>query len=193
MLFAVGWWLLTRGGKAGAIVLIVGFVLFVVLNAPFVIPTLGVPASFADFIIGVTSIALGIVGLIAAIAVLRRRDREPSAAPRTTGRVLAAVVVLSIVIGVVARITYDEPARAADDVSLTAADVEFSTDSLEADAGEVSVYVTNKDGTLHTFTIDDLAILGGTSARVTFEAEPGTYRFYCVPHEADMNGKLTVR
>lgn len=57
--------------------------------------------------------------------------------------------------------------------------------------------MTNKDGTLHTFTIDeldvDLASPGGTSARVTFEAEPGTYRFYCVPHEADMNGKLTVR
>ncbi len=197
VLFVVGWWLLGRGGKAGPIVLIIGFVAFVVLSAPFIIPSLTVPAAAGDFITGWASIVLGIVGLIAAIAALRGGDATPSAAPRTTGRVLAAILILSVVVGVVARVTYDEPARAAEDISLTAADFEFSSESLEADGGEVSVYVTNEDQTIHTFTIDDLdvdlVIPGGTSARVTFDAEPGTYEFYCVPHEEDMEGELTVQ
>ena len=197
VLLLVGLFLLPRGGKAGPIVFIVTFVLFLVLNAPFVIPTLFVPASTVDFIIGVLSILLGIVGLIAAIAVLRGRDAAPSSAPRKVGLVMAVVFVLSIVVGVGARATYDEPSRESGDVELTASGNEFSTETLEADAGEVSVFVTNEDGTFHTFTIDeldvDLAIPGGTSARVTFDAEPGTYEFYCVPHQPDMDGELTIQ
>ena len=197
VLLLVGLFLLPRGGKAGPIVFIVTFVLFLVLNAPFVIPTLFVPASTVDFIIGVVSILLGIVGLIAAIAVLRGRDAAPSSAPRKVGLVMAVVFVLSIVVGVGARATYEEPTRGSDDIELTTADTEFSPDSLEAGAGEVTVFVTNEDGTLHTFTIDDLdvdlAIPAGTSARVTFDAEPGTYEFYCVPHQPDMDGELTIQ
>ena len=58
------------------------------------------------------------------------------------------------------------------------------------------MHVTNLDGTRHTFTIDelgvDLSVPPNSEGRVTFTAEPGTYRFYCRPHEVDMEGSLVV-
>ncbi len=197
VLLLVGLFLLSRGGKAGPIVLIVTFVLFVVANAPFVLPTLAVPVSMVDFVIGVAALVLGIGGLISAIAVLRGRDAQPTSAARKFSLVMAAVMLIGLVIGVGARATYDEPSRESDDVNVVASGNEFTTDAIEAEGGEISVYVTNEDGAFHTFTIDELDVdeplPGGVSTRITFEAEPGTYRFYCVPHAPDMDGELTIR
>ena len=95
-----------------------------------------------------------------------------------------------------ATVTRENAVAQEGDLRLVAEDISFRDTSLEADAGDVSVFVDNKDGTLHTFTIDeldiDLDIPASTSSRVTFEAEPGTYEFYCVPHATDMKGTLTV-
>lgn len=197
VLLLVGLFLLSRGGKAGPIVLLVTFVLFVALNAPFVFPTLAVPVSTVDFVISIAALVLGIGGLIAAIAVLRGRDAQPSSAPRKTALVLAAVVLVGLVIGVAARATYEEPSRESDDVNLVASGNEFTPATIETDGGEVSVYVTNEDGGFHTFTIDELDVNeplpGGVSTRITFDAEPGTYEFYCIPHAPDMDGELTVQ
>jgi len=60
----------------------------------------------------------------------------------------------------------------------------------------VAVFVDNQDTTLHTFTVEefgvDLEIPAGESARITFDAEPGTYEFFCRPHQPDMSGTLEV-
>ena len=98
---------------------------------------------------------------------------------------------------VVSTVGYDEAAAQEGDIELATEDIEFTDTSIDAQSGEVSVFVDNADGTLHTFTIDelnvDLDIPASKSARVTFQAEPGTYEFYCVPHHEDMKGTLTVR
>lgn len=80
---------------------------------------------------------------------------------------------------------------------MTTQDVEFKPAAIQADEGTVSVFIDNKDMTLHTFTIEngpdvDVDIPAGKSVRVEFEAEQGEYEFYCVPHEGDMEGTLQI-
>jgi plastocyanin len=85
-------------------------------------------------------------------------------------------------------------------VAIESRNAAFSTTSLAAPAGQVTVVLTNSDLFRHTFTIDELDVnveapLGGTREE-TFAAPPGTYRFYCrVPAHAaaGMEGTLTIR
>jgi plastocyanin len=197
VLWLVGAFLLSRSSRAAAILLLITFLLFLGLSAPFVVPTLAVPASAGDFILNAASLIAAIVGIVAAIAVLRRRDAVASSAPRMVGIAGLAILLFAFVVGIVALVTYKDAAPQAGDLELVAEDFEFSERALQAAGGDVSVFVENKDSTLHTFTIDeldiDLDVPAGASARVSFDAEPGTYEFYCVPHEGDMNGDLEVQ
>ena len=45
---------------------------------------------------------------------------------------------------------------------------------------------------IHNLDVD-LDIPASKSARITFDAEPGTYEFFCQPHKEDMKGTLTVQ
>jgi plastocyanin len=197
VLWVVGLWLLRRPGKVGPILLLVVFLAYLALNAPFVLPQLMVPASSADFVIALASTLAGVAGVVAAIAVLANRGSAPSGAARALGGVLIGLFVVGVALSIYQNTAYEDAELAEGDVELTTVDVEFSSDTIEGEAGEVSVYVQNDDPILHTFTIDeldvDLDIPAGKSARITFDAEAGEYTFYCVPHESDMEGTLTVR
>lgn len=187
-----------RGSTKGpAILLLVAFIAFLALSAPFIIPTLMVPASAGDFITNLLSLIAAIVGIVAAIAVLRRRDERPSEAPRKLGLAAVALALVGIVVSVIATIGYQEAAAQEGDIEVVTEDIEFTDTTLEAEAGQIGVFVDNADATLHTFTIDeldvDLAIPASKDARVTFDAEPGTYEFYCTPHQEDMKGTLVVK
>jgi plastocyanin len=199
VVFALVWigalWWLGRSTKGPATVLLVSFVAFLVLSARFVIPTLTVPASAGDFILNVGSVLAALTGIAAAIAVLRAQPGR-SGAPLALGRTAAGVFAVASIFSIVSTVTYDDAVAQPGDVELVTRDIEFEPASIESDAGTVSVFVANEGSTLHTFTIDDLGvdldIPASKSARVTFDAEPGTYEFYCVPHEGDMEGTLTV-
>lgn len=196
LLWLIGAFLVARRPKAAAILLLITFVLFVALSAPFILPTLTVPASAGDFILNIASVVPAILGIVAAIAVLRRRDVAPSRTPRTLGVAGLAVIVLAAAVGVIAMVTYEGAAAEEGDITLVTEGIEFDQESLQAAGGTVAVHVDNKDQTLHTFTIDELdvnlTIPARSTARVEFDAEPGSYTFYCVPHEADMEGTLQV-
>jgi plastocyanin len=196
VIFLVGAFLARRPGKAGPILL--GIVAFVTvgLNAPFTVPAFVVPASTVDFLLGTVSTIAGIATLIAAIGALR--SERSGAAPRAVALGVVGLIVLMIGVAVVARITYAEPVAASGDIRLTTQDIEFAPATISADAGAVTVFVTNQDPTLHTFTIEelgvDLQIPGGSDARITFDADPGTYEFVCTPHEGmGMIGTLKVK
>ena len=200
LVFVVVWlvgviWL-SRSTKGPAILLLIGFVAFVGLSAPFIVPTLSVPASAGDFILNLASLIAAVVGLIAAIAVIRGRT-GPSSFPRSLGVGAVGLFVVGAAFSVVATMTYDDAVAKEGDVQLVTKDIEFQDTSLEAGAGEISVFVKNEDATLHTFTIDELDVSlnipASKSARITFDAEPGTYKFYCIPHEGDMEGTLTIK
>jgi plastocyanin len=85
-------------------------------------------------------------------------------------------------------------------VTIESRNAAYSTTSLTAPKGQVTVVLTNHDLFWHTFTIDELDVdleapLGGTR-EVTFTAAAGSYRFYCrVPAHAaaGMRGTLPIR
>ena len=80
--------------------------------------------------------------------------------------------------------------------------LKFTTDSLQANAGEVEIVMENPSPLPHNVAIrgngvdEKGEIVGkGEQSRVSATVEPGTYEFYCsVPgHEAaGMKGDLTV-
>ena len=188
----LGFWV-SRGGRASAIVLAVLAVLFIVMNVPFIIPTLNVPESFVDFTTTAWILLAALTALVAGIMAFR--TSEPSAGARTFERAVAGLAVIAVVYSLVATATYDGAVKQDGDIEVTTADLEFEPAEVES-GGTVAIFVTNDDPTTHTFTIDDLDvnldIPANQTARIEFEAEPGEYRFYCVPHQPDMEGTLTI-
>jgi plastocyanin len=77
--------------------------------------------------------------------------------------------------------------------------LEFRPESLEADAGEVTVALTCEGGVNHNLVIDETDELlaecrRGQTAVGTVDLGPGTYTYVCtIPgHERRMRGTLTV-
>lgn len=75
----------------------------------------------------------------------------------------------------------------------------FTPPVLKASAGTVTVAFTNPDSIPHDFTIDELEVNelvdAGSESTFSFDAERGTYTFYCsIPghREAGMEGELKV-
>lgn len=200
LVFALIWiggiaWL-TRATKGPAILLLVSFIAHIASSAPFVIPTLTVPASAGDFVLNVLGLLAALVGIVAAIQVARGVvEAAPAARSLATGA--AAVFVVLTAFSVFSLVTYDSAVAQEGDVELVTKDVAFDPESLEAESGQVAVFVDNEDTVLHTFTIEDLDVdldvPAGKSARLTFDAEPGEYEFFCQPHKDDMEGTLTVQ
>ena len=190
----MGLWV-SRGGRASLIVMALLGLLFIAMNAPFIIPTLRVPASVVDFVSTAWLLLAALTTTIASLMALRSEGPAPGA--RTFQRVMAGLAVLAVVGSVIASATYEGAVRESGDVELVAEDIEFQSETLDADAGTVAVYVTNNDPTYHTFTIDELDvhldIPANATARIEFDADSGDYTFYCVPHESDMEGTLQVQ
>lgn len=193
VLYGVGVWLARRGGKAGPIMLGILSLLLVVLNGPFIVPALSVPASTVDFVMTGLLVLLALANLVSAVAALRAPN---GVGARLVGRSLVTLMLVVVAVAIVGRVTYDSPVAQSGDIELAAQDFEFSTDVIEATGGEVSVFVDNRDSALHTFTVEgldvDLQVPGGSTARVTFEATAGSYEFICQPHSDVMKGTLKV-
>lgn len=199
VVFLVGLFLLRRPGKAGVIVLGVGALLFILLSVPFILPSLANPASWYDFLTTALSFTAAVTAIVAAIAALRSGPGAVSDGPRRMAQIAIAIGLLSVVVAIVSVVTFEEAEEGSDDLRLVARSIAWEERELEASSGSVAVFVVNQDALArHTFTIDELdvnlQVPGGTSTRITFEAEPGTYEFYCEPHaEVDeMRGTLTV-
>ena len=196
VLLVVGVVLLRNKTKPAAILLLVIHLAMFAMSLPFTIPSLMVPASAIDFSLTLFLAILNLVGIAAAIAVLRGQGDVVSSAARTVASVALVVILIGVALSVYSSVTYDNAVAQEGDIRLVTQDTDFSDTSIEADEGTVGVFVDNKDGTTHTFTIEeldvDLEIPGGKTARVTFEAEQGSYDFICVPHEEDMAGNISV-
>jgi plastocyanin len=178
--------------RSGTIMLAVLSLLFFSLNVPFTVPVLVVPESTVDFLASAL-ILLGLFAmLVSAIATLRRTRAD---AVRFAG-FISVLALIAVAVAIVARIAYDEAVAEPGDIQMALEDFEFSPATIRAEAGEVSVFLDNKDTVLHTFTIEeldvDVDVPGAGSARVTFEATPGTYEFICEPHQPDMDGTLEI-
>jgi plastocyanin len=192
--FVIGALIIRRRRKGGAIFLGVVGLLTLALNAPFIIPSFRVPASTEDFIMSSVIVVFLVVLLIGAIAAVRAKDTGPSPAARSVGFAALALIGLSIATAAAARVTHESAVAQPGDIEIVTQDIEFSHEHITAEAGEVTVFVENKDTTLHTFTIEelgvDLQIPSNSAERITFDAPSGTYEFECTPHSDGMHGTI---
>lgn len=196
--FAIGLLLVKFLPRTGAIFLGVVSLAILLFSAPFIVDSLRHPESAADFI-PMALLTLATVLCVVAVVPAYREVRgagETSPVPRLlAGGCTAAALVLAV-ISVVAATQVDNVAAQPGDVTITTRDFMFSPVRVSAQAGTVSLHVTNEDATRHTFTIDgvtDLSIPPGGAQRVTFDAAAGEYRFYCRPHAPDMDGALALK
>jgi len=186
-----------RGGLLGK--LGIGFLaavtLFFMLTAAITNVGSGSPLGAVLLSGGLASIALS--GLVSAIASLAKQN-SATGAGMSPMYVAGASLLLFVGLGAWAFATSGSTISAAD-ATLVADNVAFSRTDLSAEAGEVTVSLSNEDLFWHTFSIESLDVdlpvpVGGTRS-VTFNAEPGTYEFKCrIPGhpEAGMIGTLTV-
>jgi plastocyanin len=169
-----------------------------------------VPASFVEFTSAVAFV-LG-VGLLlyGGVASLVRRDvleTEPTRSELLLDRSALAIVALTLLVSLplwaMSRTTVDASA-ASGLAEATAANFAFEDVTVAATDGTVTMVVRNTDAFSHTFTIDslgvDVELLPRSSQLVTFDAAPGAYTYYCIPHssaagddEHDMAATLTVQ
>jgi plastocyanin len=154
-----------------------------------------------DLLIPASLVAFSLAGFIGAVAGLVHL-RDPAAgrgAAAPTG--IVAVVFVFTSLGLVWAMTDAEvqvvPEGA---LEVETTNVAFVPEALRASGGQVTVAVRNRDLFWHTFTIDALGVdvraPVGRLRTATFEAQPGTYSYYCrIPgHETlGMRGTLTVR
>ena len=140
-----------------------------------------------------------IVGLLAAAAFVVSRGNQE--AGRTAARVVAAVALAVIlVVAGVAAATASNSAIPSNAIVISATNARYSTTTLTANHGTVTVEFTNNDLFWHTFTVPALGVdirapVKG-SRQVSFNAPPGTYEFFCaIPghKQIGMKGTLVIR
>jgi plastocyanin len=199
------WW---RRGVAGLVLL----AFLIVDVTAFMLPAALSNATAGESVGGValpaTLAASSLAGLAAAVVAAMRAWRgrtvsSPGPAARGPAALAAATVLaLAAVLGAVAVAGPRQPAAlpGSQRIALRAARTAYSTTTLSARPGSVTVSLANRDLFWHTFTIQRLGVnmdvpVGGTRS-VSFTAAPGTYSFVCtIPGHAaaGMRGTLTVR
>jgi len=85
----------------------------------------------------------------------------------------------------------------ATDVKVTAQQVMWAPEEIRIDTSAPGLWIENRDGIRHTFTIPelgiDLEVPALKARRVEIDAEPGTYQIICaVPGHETMTGILTI-
>lgn len=165
------------------------------------------PQAFFDFAgilfmtFGLLIMVIGcIVSLVQHFRSTPRMDDNPTFSKAVTG--IAGVISVLAVISLVITIGGIGGVSAADEEGaeiVIAKKTKFDRDTIEVKT-DGKVVFKNKDGFLHTFTVDEINIDSKVGPRgeklITFkDAKPGTYEYYCkvTGHEEDMSGTLTIR
>ena len=153
-----------------------------------------------DLLVPGALVAFSLAGFIGAVgAIIHLRDPEAGRAAAGPTGILAVVFVVAS-LGLVWAMT-DAEAQVVPEgaTEIETINVAYVPETFQASSGQVTVAVRNRDLFWHTFTIDALGVdirapVGGVRS-ASFEAEPGSYDFYCrIPGHAalGMRGKLTV-
>ena len=154
----------------------------------------------ADLLVPASLVAFSLAGLIGAVAGLAHlHDRAAGRGAAAPTGVLAVVFVFAS-LGLVWAMTDAAPqAVPAGAVEVQTVNVAFVPKTLRAGGDQVTVAVRNRDLFWHTFTIDKLGVNirtpVGRLRSATFQAQPGTYSYYCrIPGHATlgMRGTITI-
>lgn len=196
-----------RGGLAGVVMLLVLTADTAVFMLPAAVSNATHREEVLDFLIPASLAAVSVTAAVAAAASvvrrrrvdLTRRDPPPGGgAGRVVAQAAVAAFIVAVGAGLVERAGSTAEVARVGDLVVEMKATAFAEETLTVEGGEVSAFVVNRDLFWHTFTIDaldvDLGVPTRGERRVTFRAPPGTYRFYCRPHEfVGMKGTLVVR
>jgi len=156
---------------------------------------------FTDLLIPLSLAVISVAGALAAIGSLfhHKRPQGDTHVAAVVGQAAIAVFIVALIAGTVAQRASKSEAAQTGDIRIEMRNTAFLQKDLRVQSGAITVAVSNHDLFWHTFTIDSLHVNVdtpiGADRRITFNAPPGTYEFYCrVPgHKAaGMKGTLTV-
>ena len=196
--FVIGLVLVRFLPRAAAIFLGVVSAASLAFSAPYITEAMAHPESATDFVPQTLFTLSMVIAAVAAIPAYREPSRREGIArtPRLIAVAAGVVALVASAISIAAATGVESVAPQPGDETVLTRNFAFAPAELTAEAGTVSVHLTNEDSTRHTFTIDgltDLSVPPNSTQRVTFEAEPGTYRYYCRPHVPGMDGVLVVQ
>jgi plastocyanin len=163
-------------------------------NVPGLVDELSHLSSAPAFILTLLSLLGALVAIVAGLGAFRSVS-EPPTRPIVFGA--AAVFVVLAATSVVVAANTDSDAPLAGDIEMVAEKVLFGPDAIAISESGGGVWIDNKDGIRHTFTIEgegvDLEIPALKAKRVDLDLDAGTYMFICtVPGHENMTGTLTV-
>ncbi len=163
-------------------------------NVPALVDELTHLDSAPAFILTLLSVLGVVVAIGAGIGAFRSTSRPPTR-PIVYGA--AAVFVVLAATSVAISATTDSDSVQAGDIEMVAEKVEFGPEAITISADGGGVWIDNKDGIRHTFTIEgqgvDLQIPALKAKRIDLDLASGTYEFICtVPGHENMTGTLTV-
>jgi plastocyanin len=163
-------------------------------NLPMILDELRHPDSAPAFILTLLSTIGAVTAFTSGLGAFLRWSIQPI---RTVAVAGAAVFVAGTVGSLAIASGVESDGAGPADVAVVAEQVAFAPVDLTMDAAESGVWVDNRDGIRHTFTIPelgvDLEIPALKAKRVDIDAAPGTYQIICtVPGHETMTGTLTV-
>ena len=163
-------------------------------NLPVILDDLSNPESAPSFIaqlLSTTAMVLVVVGGLAAWF------RRPARLIRPLAIAMAGVFVAGSFVSVAMASNTDSVAALPGDVEVTAEQLMWAPEGVVIDGATTGIWIDNRDGFRHTFTIPELGIDVDVPAlksrRVDIDAPSGTYQILCtVPGHESMTGILTV-
>lgn len=163
-------------------------------NLPIIIDDLTHPESASAFILQLLStVGVGLV-VIGGVAAWRRRSTrllQPLAVAAVGVFLVGTIGSIAVAAGT------DSVAALPGDVQVTAEQLVWTPEDVSIGGSVTGIWIDNKDGIRHTFTIPELGIDVEVPAlkarRVDIDAAPGSYQIICdVPGHESMTGTLTV-
>jgi plastocyanin len=169
-------------------------VLAVVGNLPIIIDTFSHPSSMPSFVLNLVVNSAMAVILVSGLAVWRGWSAQ---GVRLTSFAWLGVFVVGTSVSLAASTSVESAEPLATDVQVVAKAIRFDPVVISAEAGSVGIWVDNRDGTRHTFTIRDtdheIDLPAFSAQRADFDLAPGTYQVICdVPGHESMSADLVV-
>lgn len=182
-----------RRSKLGLALAIVA-VLSVGGNLPLILDELSHPESAPAFILTLLSVLGAAMALVGGLGVFFGWAAD-------SGRRVVFGAALVFVVGAftsasIAANTVSDGARSSD-VEVVTQQVAFDPTEISIETEDTGIWIDNRDGIRHTFTVPelgiDLDVPALKSRRVDIAAAPGTYQIFCeVPGHESMTATLTV-
>lgn len=163
-------------------------------NLPGLVDELSNPESAPAFVLTLLSTLGAVLAIVSGTAAFFGWSQQPA-------RAIAVAAVGVFVVGTIASIalfaTTDSDVALDSDVAVLAEKVVWEPEDVVLTTGSSGVWVENKDGIRHTFTVEelglDLEVPALKAKRVDIDAAPGTYEIVCtVPGHESMTAILTV-